>query len=179
MTIGSEADLRWIVVRTAPQREFRVTLELLKIGFDAYCPAGQKFATWTNGRRTRDTMIKVYPVFSRYIFVGCSANRTPQKRSVDHIQAILSDSSGPRFIPSQSIDDIKKLERSRVWDETIFRPEKSLYHPGDAIRIVSGAFAQFPGVVAALRQDFRLDVSLNIFGHQNIIPLETCQIEKT
>jgi transcription antitermination factor NusG len=167
----------WIVIRTAANSEFRVAHDLREAGFHSYCPIGKKIVTWTNGRRTKSATAKIYPVFSRYLFVECQDNHLPHKRSVDRIEAILSDASGPRFVPSQSIETIQQLENSGEWDETVFRAEKSVYQPGDAIRIVSGAFAQFPGVIAALRPDFRLDVSINIFGRQNTIPLDACQIE--
>lgn len=62
--------LRWLAVLTAPACERRVADELNTLGFKAYCPLGRRLVSWQGGRQLKQKLIREFPVFSRYLFVG-------------------------------------------------------------------------------------------------------------
>lgn len=61
---------RWLAVVTAVSCERRVAQELSALGFKAYCPLGRKMISWDGGRQLKQKIVREFPVFSRYIFVG-------------------------------------------------------------------------------------------------------------
>lgn len=172
-------DATWLGVKVAHGYERQVASELTEMGFRAYCPVGQKFVTWTNGRRRKERQVKIFARFAPYIFVGCPPGFVLQKRTVENILAILRNSEGPHEIPAQSIQTIKAIELSGEWDETIFRPEKSALQPGAAVRILTGALSMFPAILKALHENGKVDVSVRIFGRESDVQLDACQIGAT
>lgn len=167
----------WLGVKVARGYERQVASDLHEIGFQGYCPVGQKFVTWTNGRRRREKQIKIFARFAPYIFVGCPPGRVLQKTTVDNVDAILRGSEGnPCQIPGQAIQTIKDIELAGQWDETIFRPEKSLIQPGAVVKILTGAFSGFPAILRALHENGKVDVCIRICGGESNVEFDACQI---
>jgi transcription antitermination factor NusG len=167
----------WLAVRTSPGQERRVARDLTDLGFRGYCPVGQRYYDWTNGRRAKAKQIRIFARFAPYIFVGCPPGRTLQKRSVDNIDLILRNSDGLRTIPQQAIQSIKDMELSGAWDETVFRPELFPMQPGDRVRIMEGAFAGFPAILQQYHENGRCSVDVKMFGRVSPIELDACAIE--
>lgn len=140
------ANARWVAVRTAVGCEMRVAEELRVLDYRAYCPLGAKFVFWCDGKRSRQKLVKQFPVFARYIFVGLAPGQVLGKGVVDvreksfyidpqtgqvkdvaaskrwlaaeRIECVLSDSAGPIPIPARAIETLNTAELARYWDET-------------------------------------------------------------
>jgi transcriptional antiterminator NusG len=67
----------------------------------------------------------------------------------------------------------------RVQDGTDKPRPKTLFEPGETVRVTDGPFADFNGVVEEVNYEkSRLQVSVLIFGRATPVELEFSQVEK-
>lgn len=169
--------LRWLAVLTGVACERRVADELDAIGFKAYCPLGRKLIHWQGGRQLKQKLIREFPVFSRYIFVGVPRGLTLGRHLSEKIISILGDSFGPIIIPPAAIARINALELSGEWDAVKYKPQDSPYQPGTEVKIPRGPYAGFLATVDAQESETRLRVLVTMFGQRLAVPIDVDQVE--
>lgn len=167
--------LRWLAVLTAPACERRVADELNTLGFKAYCPLGRRLVSWQGGRQLKQKLIREFPVFSRYLFVGLPTGFTLGRHLSDKIVSILGDASGPVVIPPAAIARINALELAGEWDGTKMR--RSPYQPGVSVSIPRGPYAGFLATIDAQESETRLRVLVNMFGRALTVPIGVDEVE--
>ncbi len=171
-------DLRWRAVRVAPRAEMRVAADLTALGFRAYCPLGAKIAFWRDGvKNGRRKFVRLFPVFTGYIFAGISGAQSLGRNTVDKIVSILGNASGPIDVPSRVIRVINDLEMAYHWDETRSWREKSSFQPGSPVRITEGAYAAYSATVDALVSETRIKILIGMFGQTVPIELDAGAVE--
>ena len=168
---------RWLAARTEAFCERGVIDDLVALGFNAYAPLGCKFVYWTHTRKMRRPERKQFPVFCRYVFVGCPPGQTFGKHTVDKVEAVLSDSGGEAPVPADAIRTLNELELAGFWDETRPDNDRSIFKPGAQVTITAGAFAGFPATVDEVESEEKIRVLTQLFGQQTPVHLSACQIE--
>lgn len=137
---------------------------------------GEKFAFWHGGKWQRRRVVKQFPVFARYVFVGLGAHRVLGRKTVDKIEAILGDSRGPLFVPARAVQAVNEMELAGTWDATRSWREKSPYQPGVDGTVVAGPLTGFAATVDMVHSEERIRVLVSIFGRPTRLDIDACQM---
>lgn len=97
-------------------------------------------------------------------------------KSVPRVLGFIGGTSDrPAPITQQEADRILQ----RLEDSTDKPKPKTLFEPGEVVRVIDGPFADFNGVVEELDYEkSRIKVSVSIFGRSTPVELEFVQVEK-
>jgi transcriptional antiterminator NusG len=98
---------------------------------------------------------------------------------VKNVPKVLGFIGGTNEKPAPLSDKEAAAIMNRV-EESVEKPKpKTLYEPGEAVRVTDGPFADFNGVVEEVNYDKnRLRVAVTIFGRSTPVELEFGQVEK-
>src|SRR6476646_2717668 len=102
--------MQWYVCTTTINGEFMADAGLKAKGFTSYCPTGKKMV-----RHARRQSLRLFPIFSRYIFVQFDIKNPDYSepiRSTDGIVDIISNNWQPVSVPTWAIDDIQEREKA-------------------------------------------------------------------
>ena len=122
---------QWFVLYTGINQETLARRGLSDKLFECYCPMGSKPV-----RHARKTEIRVFPVFSRYLFILTipNAENLSQVRDTDGVIDILTNNWLPVAVDNSVIDEIKTLELAGAFDIKPPRnPERRKWSKGFAI----------------------------------------------
>ena len=99
--------MQWYACIVGINQESLAYQGLKSKGFDAYYPTGKRIT-----RHARQEKIRIFPVFSRYIFVKFDIEKEWSEpiRSTDGVLDIISNNWIPMTIPEWCIEDIKQRE---------------------------------------------------------------------
>jgi transcription antitermination factor NusG len=155
---------RWVVAVCKPSMARGVADDLNELGFVAYCPLSRKVHLRARARVGRRKMIRQYPVFGSYIFVGQVDD--PLQASIhDGIAGILGDSLGALAVPARLVLAINQAELDGKWDETKTPAWAGKFHVGDLVKVKDGPFAGFGGLIDACSKA-GIDVDIRMFGRE-------------
>ena len=103
----------WYVSIVGINQEFLALRGLSAKGFECYCPVGQKIV-----RHARREETRIFPVFSRYLFVFLKADPEglSQVRSTDGIIDFITNNWKPVEIPNHVIEEIKERESEGIFN---------------------------------------------------------------
>lgn len=157
----------WAAVNTQPHRE-RVALEnLLRQGFNAYCPLIRKRV-----RHARSAQDALRPLFPSYLFVRFELERRSWRPILSTFGVRTLVRCGDR--PSRVAPDFVEALKSREIDGAITPPTKQLYQVGRKVQLTGG----FDGVVATiieLDERDRIVVLLDMLGREVKVRLSASQ----
>ena len=161
---------QWFAIHTKPRQEDIAEENLLRQGFDAYCPR-LKREQIKRGKR----VMAVEAMFPRYLFVRFEPGQ-------DNISSIRYTKGVARLVrfgnePARVPDGIIRLLRESASDPSGMYIEL-LPEPGegDRISVVEGAFAGLTGIFHKKNGEERVIILLNFLGEQNRVTLRREQI---
>jgi transcriptional antiterminator RfaH len=162
----------WYVVHSQPNAELRAAEHLERQGFTSYVPTYLK--TRRHARRV-DTVRA--PFFPRYLFVWIDV--TQQRwRSINSTVGV-SRIVGRGLMPTPVMPGIVEAIRQREGEDGLIRlaPAAAKFRPGDAVRVVDGAFEACQGLFQALTDNERVAILLDLLGRKVRVVLDAGAIE--
>ena len=174
--------MRWYVVHAYSQYENNVMRALkeriaragLEERFGDILVPTEEVVEIRDGQK-RTTERKFYP---GYVLVQMEMSEDTW-HLVKSTPKVLGFIGGTPDKPAPISEKEAKSILSRV-EEAVEKPKpKTLYEPGEAVRITEGPFADFSGVVEEVNYDkSRLRVAVLIFGRSTPVELEFSQVQK-
>ena len=155
-----ESRSRWYVVQTNVNSESKAAANLCRQGFFVYLPRYLK-------RRSHARKVDVVarPLFPRYLFVAIdvASQRWRAIQSTLGVSHLIRREDGPVAVEDSVISALKARE-----DEAGFvrLARRSLFSPGDQVRIVEGAFADSLALVEGASDHDRVAVLLEFLGRK-------------
>ncbi|MDP3859799.1 MAG: transcription termination/antitermination protein NusG [Stagnimonas sp.] len=175
--------MRWYVVHAYAQYENSVAKALkeriARAGLDEQfgdilVPTEEVVEVKDGQKRTTERKF-----FPGYVFVNMEMNEDTW-HLVKSTPKVLGFIGGTAEKPAPISDKEANAILNRV-EEAVERPKpKTLFEPGQQVRVNDGPFADFTGVVEEVNYDKnRLRVAVLIFGRSTPVELEFSQVEKS
>jgi transcription elongation factor/antiterminator RfaH len=147
---------RWFLAHTLPKSEWKAELHLGAQGFRTFQPQIRKTI-----RHARQLKTVRAPLFPRYLFVilDLERDRWLSVRSTVGVSSLFSSRDGrPVPVPIGIVESL--IERS---EDTLTRLDDNLVK-GQQVRILTGPFADFVGMLDRLNEAGRVRVLLQMMG---------------
>jgi transcriptional antiterminator NusG len=159
----------WYMIRVMPNREFAVQDKLLARGVCAYVPR----ETWSQRTAWNRRRICEKPIFDGVIFVpDFDADIRRLRGYADGLVGFVRFGDRAASAGRQVMDAIHRIE------ERLRLPlGKRKLAAGQQVRVISGPFGYFEGMIERLDSHGRLKVLLHVFERQVSVELEETQIE--
>jgi transcription elongation factor/antiterminator RfaH len=151
-----EGNERWFLAHTLPKSEWKAELHLGAQGFRTFQPQIRKTI-----RHARQLKTVRAPLFPRYLFVilDLGRDRWLSVRSTVGVSSLFSSRDGrPVPVPIGIVESL--IERS---EDTLTRLDSHLVK-GQQVRILTGPFADFVGMLDRLNEAGRVRVLLEMMG---------------
>ncbi len=177
---AEQSEMRWYVVRAASGRENKAMLLLrnqisiakMEDSFGEILVPTEEVVELKAGQR-KTSQRRFFP---GYMLVQVNMNDDVWQliKSVPHILGFIGGLKA-KPLPEHEVNKI--LNRMESAED---QPKpKTLYMPGEMVRVTDGPFADFNGVVKDVNMEKqRLVVSVFIFGRSTPVELEFSQVEK-
>ncbi|MEX0584464.1 MAG: transcription termination/antitermination protein NusG [Natronospirillum sp.] len=174
--------MRWYVVhaysgyekRVAETLKERVTLHNMQDAFGEILVPTESVVEIKDGKK-RKSERKFYP---GYVMVEMDMNDESWHlvKNTPRVLGFIGGSSDtPAPLTTAEADSILR----RVKEGAEKPAQKTIFEPGEAIRVTDGPFADFNGTVEKVNYEKnRLHVSVTIFGRSTPVELEFTQVEK-
>ncbi len=175
MTCPSNA-LRWYVLRTNPQCEDRAKASLEAAGFVSYLP---KMRKETRHVRTKQWLVKEYPLFTGYIFVGLKEGEEHwgYVRSCDGVERPLGVNGKPLCVPSHEVEGFIEAQGNGEFDQMHRSSLKRPFRVEDPVQIKTGPFAGYSGNVTSIGGKRQIEIMVRIFGRLTPVNIDERQVK--
>jgi transcription antitermination factor NusG len=166
--VASE-DSSWFAVQTRPRHEKKVSLGLQEKGVRTYLPLYREKRQWTD----RQHWVEL-PLFSHYVFVHIPVAAESRVR-------VLRTSGVVRFagvpgcgtpVPDEQIENLRAITDRRI----PLAPHEFI-KVGERVRIRGGALNGIVGIIAAIKNNRSLVVSVDLIQKSIAIRIDGFEVE--
>ena len=154
----------WYLVQSKPRNEMRALENLVRQGYETYLPLMEV------ERLQRGKLLKkMEPLFPRYLFLHLEEGND----NWGPIRSTLGVAGLVRFGQAYAVvsDEVMDAVRERTQDV-----KKSLFEPGDSVRVVSGPLLGLEGVFEISDGEQRSFVLLEFMRKQQRISVSTADL---
>lgn len=175
--------MRWYVVhaysgyekRVAESLKERIQYEGMEDSFGEVLVPTEEVVEVRDGKK-RKSERKFYP---GYVMVQMEMNDETW-HLVKQIPRVMGFIGGTADKPAPITEREAEAILRRVQDGADKPSHKTIYEPGEVVRVTEGPFADFNGVVEGVDYDkSRIQVAVTIFGRATPVELEFTQVEKS
>ncbi len=154
----------WFALATHPHREAEATRNLVRQGFEAYCPMVLKHI-----RHARRDFDAPRPLFPGYVF---AEQQDPTRRwrpllSTVGVRSVVMSGDAPARLPAGLVENLK----SREVEGNICVPEAP-FKIGQRVTIRGGAFDGLICQIAAMKENDRVLVLLDLLMRQTRVHID-------
>lgn len=159
--------LTWYALVTNPKCERRAEAGLRERGLEVYLPWGR---IWSRPKRATGVVMRLRPVFPRYIFIGCPRGVWPDLSRIDGVEGVIAAQGLPLEIPEWQVLSTWALETNGKLDFNAAPKvsRKGEYEAGDEVLITGGPFAGFLGVVSQANGEKTVSIETMMFGRHTV-----------
>ena len=139
---------------------------------EAFVPT-EEVVRFRNGKKVNDK-VKLFP---SYVFVYMEMNSETNSliRGISKVMNFLGSEKKPRIVSEAEMSRITQNVENAEKKLT----EEAVFSVGENVKIISGPFESFSGVVEEVEHDKqRLKISVSIFGRPTSVNLDVSQVEK-
>jgi transcription termination/antitermination protein NusG len=160
----------WFAVQTRPRHEKKVSLGLKEKGIHSFLPLRREKRQWSD----RQQWIEL-PLFSHYVFVQIPV--TAESRvSVLRTSGVLRFAGVPGCgtpVPDEQIENLQAIT-----DQRIPLAPHEFIKVGERVRIRGGALNGIEGILAAIKNDRSLVVSVDLIEKSVAIRIDGFEVER-
>jgi len=161
-----QSGMHWFAAHTLPRREKDLMRRLLAEEIAYYGPLMPRRFRSPNGRRRTSYV----PLFPGYVFVRADAGQKERIFNTGSICQLLEVQD-----ESQLVADLCQIQRL-IHSEAPLTPEARIL-PGDQVRVKSGSFVGFEGVVVSRRGQHHLLVTVSFLQQGASVLIDDCELE--
>ncbi len=162
----SSGSAEWWAIYTRSRQEKQLMRKLHELGLGYYGPMITRRFRSPAGRVRQSHL----PLFPNYVFLKGDNDARYQAVCTGTVSRCMSVDD-----PSQLVADLIQIRNLIAVGEPL-SPESRL-EKGDRVRVKSGQFAGFEGVIIRRQQETRLVVDVKFMNQGASVLLEDCQIE--
>jgi transcriptional antiterminator NusG len=163
------ADRSWFAVQTRPRHEKKVSLRLGEKGVRTFLPMYREKRRWTD----RQQWVEL-PLFSQYVFVQIPTT-VEWRVSVLRTSGVVRFAGAPGFgtpVPDEQIGTLQAI----VGRLMPLMPHEFI-KVGEIVRIRGGALNGIVGIIAAIKNDRSLIVSVDLIQKSVAMRIDGFEIE--
>jgi transcriptional antiterminator RfaH len=148
----------WVAASTQPHKEPTAIANLMRQGFEAYCPMVRK--RWRHARKVREVL---RPLFPGYVFIAVDPTQRRWRPILSTIGIRTLVRFGDRLgvLPPRFVESLRSHESEGA--VSIFYPPSS-YVPGDRVRLCEGPFEGVIATVVAVEEHARLQILMQLLN---------------
>lgn len=160
----------WFAVQTRPRHEKQVNLGLREKGLHSFLPMHKERRQWSD----RQKWVEL-PLFSQYVFVQIAEDAELRTRVLrtSGVVRFAGAPGGGTSIPDEQVASLQAITEQRI----PCTPHEFL-KIGERVRIRGGALDGIEGILAAIKNDRSLVVSVDLIQKSIAIRLDGFEVER-
>ena len=160
----------WFAVQTRPRHEKKVSLSLTEKGIHTFLPLHREKRQWSD----RQQWVEL-PVFSHYVFVRLPLTAESRVRVLrtNGVLRFAGLPSGGTPIPNEQIENLHAIV-----DQRIPLAPHEFINVGERVRIRGGALNGIEGILAAVKNDKSLVVSVDLIEKSVALRIDGFELER-
>jgi transcription termination/antitermination protein NusG len=160
-------DNQWFATQVRATSEQHVGELLKNRGYEIFVPLMRRRRRWSDR-----TVVDWQPMFAGYVFCSSPGIPTARINSTPGVIRIVGIGKEPAPIPP---DEIEALRRAVISGRDI--EPASFFHPGQLVRVHSGALSGIEGRLIAIKGSRRLVLSISLLQRAVAVEIESDLVE--